>query len=50
VQAAVVAGMKVIGFSGGGHCRPGHGERLREAGAIAVADAMSRLPGLLAAA
>jgi HAD superfamily hydrolase (TIGR01509 family) len=49
VQAAVAAGMKVIGFSGGGHCRPGHGERLRAAGAFAVADAMSRLPGLLTA-
>ncbi|HEY6438388.1 MAG TPA: HAD family hydrolase [Acetobacteraceae bacterium] len=50
VQAAVAAGMQVIGFTGGAHCRPGHGERLRVAGAIAVTDAMSRLPGLLAAA
>jgi HAD superfamily hydrolase (TIGR01509 family) len=50
VQAAVAAGIKVIGFTGGGHCRPGHVERLRAAGAIAVTDAMSRLPALLAAA
>ena len=32
VQAAVAAGMRVIGFTGGGHCRPGHAERLRAAG------------------
>jgi HAD superfamily hydrolase (TIGR01509 family) len=50
VQAAVAAGMQVIGFTGGAHCGPDHGERLREAGAIAVADAMPRLPGLLTAA
>ena len=48
VQAAVAAGMQVIGFAGGAHCRPGHGERLREAGATAVADAMHKLPALLA--
>src|SRR5690349_8705823 len=29
VQAARAAGMRVIGFTGGGHCGPGHGERLR---------------------
>ena len=50
VQAAVAAGMPVIGFTGGAHCRPGHAERLRRAGAIAVADAMPRLPGVIAAA
>ncbi len=50
VQAAVAAGMQVIGFTGGAHCRPDHGERLRKAGAVAVADAMQWLPALLAAA
>ena len=50
VQAAVAAGTPVIGFTGGAHCRPGHAERLRSAGAIAVADAMPRLPGVIAAA
>jgi beta-phosphoglucomutase-like phosphatase (HAD superfamily) len=50
VQAAVAAGIPVIGFTGGAHCRPGHAERLRGAGAITVADAMPRLPGVIAAA
>ena len=50
VQAAVAAGMRVIGFTGGGHCRPGHAERLRAAGAAAVADDMRRLPALVSPA
>jgi HAD superfamily hydrolase (TIGR01509 family) len=50
VQAAVAAGMQVIGFTGGGHCRPGHAERLRAAGAFAVCDHMQRLPGLIPSA
>ncbi len=50
VQAAVAAGMHVIGFTGGGHCRPGHAARLLEAGAAAVTDQMARLPALLTAA
>jgi HAD superfamily hydrolase (TIGR01509 family) len=33
VQAAVSAGMPVIGFLGGGHCGPGHADRLKAAGA-----------------
>jgi HAD superfamily hydrolase (TIGR01509 family) len=49
VQAAVAAGMQVIGFTGG-HCRPGHAERLRAAGAFAVCDHMQRLPGLIPSA
>lgn len=47
VQAAVAAGMRAIGFIGGGHCRPGHGERLRAAGAVAVVDDMRGLAGLM---
>ena len=50
VQAAVAAGIPVIGFTGGAHCRPGHAERLLAAGAIAVAYAMSQAPGLSAIA
>ena len=50
VQAAVAAGMRVIGFTGGGHCRPGHAERLRAAGAAAIADDMRRLPALVSPA
>jgi HAD superfamily hydrolase (TIGR01509 family) len=47
VCAAVAAGMRAIGFTGGGHCRPGHAERLRAAGATAVACDMRRLPALV---
>ena len=38
VRAAVAAGMTCWGFVGGGHCPPGHGERLRATGAAAVFD------------
>jgi beta-phosphoglucomutase-like phosphatase (HAD superfamily) len=48
--AAVAAGMRVIGFAGGGHCRPGHADRLRAAGAFAVCDAMRALPAMVASA
>jgi HAD superfamily hydrolase (TIGR01509 family) len=46
-QAAVAAGVRAIGFTGGGHCRPGHAERLRAAGATAIACDMRRLPALV---
>ena len=36
VHAAVAAGMDVIGFAGGMHCGPGHGDRLARAGASLV--------------
>lgn len=49
VQAARAAGMTVFGFAGGSHCRPGHGERLRDVGAALVFSEMHRLPALLAA-
>ncbi len=49
VQAARAAGMRVWGFTGGSHCRPGHADRLRAAGADAVFDDMRHLPGLLGA-
>ncbi len=47
VQAAVAAGMRVIGFTGGGHCRPGHAERLLAAGTVTIAPAMRQVPGLV---
>lgn len=50
VQAATAAGMRVLGFHGGGHCGPGHAERLLAAGAAAAFAGMAELPGLLAAA
>jgi HAD superfamily hydrolase (TIGR01509 family) len=36
VQAALAAGMDVIGFAGGGHAGPGWARRLRAAGAMVV--------------
>jgi len=44
VQAALAAGMHVIGFTGGGHCGPEHAEKLRQAGAPLVIDRMADLP------
>lgn len=49
VTAAHAAGMTVIGFTGGSHCRPGDADRLRAAGAAIVIDDMRKLPGLIAA-
>jgi HAD superfamily hydrolase (TIGR01509 family) len=44
VQAARAAGMRVIGFVGGSHCGPEHGEKLRRAGAPVIIERMSDLP------
>lgn len=43
VRAARAAGMWVIGFTGGQHCREGHAARLLDAGAERVIDRMSQL-------
>lgn len=48
VAAAVAAGMRVIGFAGGSHCRPGHARRLAAAGAVPVIDRMGQLAPILA--
>ena len=48
VTAARAAGAKVIGFLGGGHVEPGHGELLREAGADAVATSWAEVANLFA--
>jgi HAD superfamily hydrolase (TIGR01509 family) len=47
VQAACAAGMTVFGFTGGGHCRPGHDERLRREGASVIFADMAQLPLLV---
>jgi len=49
VRAAVAVGMAVIGFTGGGHCRAGYGERLVSAGAHTTVDHMDQLAALLRA-
>lgn len=48
VTAARAAGMTVIGFTGGSHCRPGDAARLQGAGAFTVIDDMRALPDLIA--
>lgn len=47
VQAGVAAGMRVFGFTGGGHCPAGHDKVLRAAGAEAVFSQMTALPALI---
>ena len=48
ITGALAAGMAVLGFHGGGHCRPGHADTLRAAGARVTFDDMRQLPGLIA--
>ncbi|UTD27161.1 hydrolase [Bradyrhizobium sp. WD16] len=48
VTAAVAAGMGVIGYIGGSHCRPSDAGRLSAAGAPVVIDDMRELPALVA--
>ena len=43
-----VAGMPVLGFHGGSHCRGGYGEKLQDAGATRTFDDMRQLPDLIA--
>jgi HAD superfamily hydrolase (TIGR01509 family) len=47
ITGARAAGMKVFGFHGGSHCRPGHADSLRQAGADLVFDDMRQLPDLV---
>lgn len=49
VSAARRAGMRVIGFLGGAHVGPGHGDRLTAAGAEVLFSAMSDLSTVIAA-
>ena len=48
ITGARAAGMTVLGFHGGSHCRPGHAETLRAAGAAVTFDDMQTLPDLIA--
>ncbi|MFC6490803.1 HAD family hydrolase [Nitratireductor sp. GCM10026969] len=48
VQAARKAGMRVVGFTGGRHSYPSHGDRLMEAGAVHVVRHMRELPDFVA--
>jgi beta-phosphoglucomutase-like phosphatase (HAD superfamily) len=43
----MAAGMPVLGFHGGSHCRPGYAEALRAAGATMTFDDMRQLPALI---
>jgi HAD superfamily hydrolase (TIGR01509 family) len=49
IEAARAAGMTALGFAGGSHCRDGHGDKLRRAGAALVLQRMEQLAELLAA-
>ncbi|MBZ6075985.1 HAD family hydrolase [Microvirga puerhi] len=47
VRAACAAGMRVIGFVGGGHCGPAHADKLRDAGAPVILERMADLPEMV---
>lgn len=47
ITGARAAGMTVLGFHGGSHCRPGHADRLLAAGALMAFDDMRQLPDLI---
>jgi HAD superfamily hydrolase (TIGR01509 family) len=48
IAGAVAAGMPVLGFHGGSHCREGYGRKLHDAGAAMIFDDMRQLPDLIA--
>jgi HAD superfamily hydrolase (TIGR01509 family) len=48
-RAAVASGATVVGLCAGGHCRPGHGERLRAVGVHHVAADYAKIKALLMA-
>ena len=47
IKAAVAAGMRPLGFTGGSHCGSDHADRLSQAGAAATFGQMARLIELL---
>jgi beta-phosphoglucomutase-like phosphatase (HAD superfamily) len=49
VRAGLAAGMCVVGLCAGAHIRPGHAERLRDAGAAHVFEAWPQVGEFLAA-
>jgi beta-phosphoglucomutase-like phosphatase (HAD superfamily) len=50
VVAAQAAGMPVIGFVGGSHCRPGHADAMRDAGCVRVFGQMADVAVFLGSA
>jgi HAD superfamily hydrolase (TIGR01509 family) len=48
ITGALAAGMTVLGFHGGSHCRPDYHQPLRAAGAALTFDDMRQLPDLIA--
>jgi HAD superfamily hydrolase (TIGR01509 family) len=48
VKGGVAAGMHVIGFLGGTHIRPGHADKLRAAGAHAIAETFDEVAAMIA--
>ena len=48
IAGALAAGMTVLGYYGGSHCRPSYADTLRLAGATSTFDDMRQLPGLVA--
>lgn len=49
VAAAAAAGCRVVGFVGGQHTYPGHGDALTEAGAETIIKRLSEFPAVVAA-
>jgi beta-phosphoglucomutase-like phosphatase (HAD superfamily) len=47
VAAAQAAGIPIIGFVGGSHCRPGHANAMRDAGCVAVFSRMREVADYL---
>jgi HAD superfamily hydrolase (TIGR01509 family) len=47
ITGAIAAGMTVLGFHGGSHCRPGYDDTLQAAGALRTFDDMRQLAGLI---
>src|SRR6202790_4488957 len=47
ITGALAAGMAVLGFHAGSHCRPGDAQALRAAGAHLTFDDMRQLPDLI---
>lgn len=47
IRAAREAGIKSVGFYGGSHCKTGHGDRLKNAGALYIFNDMSQLAGII---
>jgi beta-phosphoglucomutase-like phosphatase (HAD superfamily) len=48
VTGGHAAGMTVLGFHGGSHCRSGHADLLQAAGAAVTFEDMRQLPDLIA--